>query len=149
MAEALDPKHIGRKLPPFKYTVEPGKVREFAIAIGDDNPAYFADDPADMILPPTFPTTFAFWSVPGMLFGELEKIGVDLLYILHGEQEFDFLGTIRPGDTVHADGYFKDIFTKKGRGFEMDFVVVEFTYTNQHDEPVLIERVTIIYQRPV
>ena len=57
---ALDPSFVGRSYPPTRpYEVGREKIREFAAAIGDANPAY--TDPAaaralghpDVIAPPT------------------------------------------------------------------------------------------------
>ena len=149
MPEPMDPKHIGTKFPPFSFKVEQGKIREFALAIGDDNPAYFADDPAEVSMPPTFPTTFTFWGAEGKLWTNLESIGVSLLHILHAEQEFEYLAPIHPGDTINGQAVVKDIYEKKGRGFMLDFVAIEFNYTNQNDEPVLRVVETIVVRREI
>ena len=58
---ALDQSFVGRKYPPTEpYEVGREKIREFADAIGDPNPAYRDADAAralghpDVIAPPTF-----------------------------------------------------------------------------------------------
>ena len=58
----LDPSFIGRTYPPITvYEVGREKIREFAEAVGDANPAYLDTDAAkalghpDVIAPPTFP----------------------------------------------------------------------------------------------
>lgn len=142
----VDPKHIGTKFPAFTFEVERGKVREFALAIGDDNPAYLADDPEQFALPPTFPTTFTFWGAGEMLWRELEGIGVDLLRLLHYEQEYEYLAPITPGDTMHGQTTIADVYTKKARAFSLEYVVAETQYTNQRDEKVLREVMTIMVQ---
>ena len=37
---------IGLELPSYTYTVERGKIREFALAIGDPNPIYYDEEAA-------------------------------------------------------------------------------------------------------
>ena len=60
MPSQLNKGLIGREFPPFVVTIERGKIKEFARAIGDDNPAYLDDrvgqasEWGDIIAPPTF-----------------------------------------------------------------------------------------------
>lgn len=137
----VDPKHIGTIFPPFTFTVERGKIREFALAIGDNNPAYFGDDP---LLPPTFPITFAFWSEANLV-DKLANIGVQIWNVLHAEQEYIYLGPLRVGDTITGQATITDIYTKEGRAAgKMDFIVLEVDYVNQRNEPVLKERMLAI-----
>ena len=58
----LDPSFVGRTYPPTEpYQVGREKIREFAAAIGDANPAYPDPEAAralghpDVVAPPTFP----------------------------------------------------------------------------------------------
>jgi hypothetical protein len=54
----------GKEYPPYAVTVERGKIKEFARAIGDESPFYMDDEVGraspwgDIIAPPTFPVTF-------------------------------------------------------------------------------------------
>ena len=81
--------------------IEWSKVREFARAIRDPNPAYFDPELAKIEvggipIPPTFLQVAAFWqdgeSVPTAHF--------DIRRILHGEQEFEFFRPIYVGDVL-------------------------------------------------
>jgi hypothetical protein len=138
---SVDTKHIGTKFPPFSFTVERGKVREFALAIGDSNPAYYSDDP---VLPPTFPITFAFWSDANLV-DKLASLGVQIWNVLHAEQEYVYARPIRVGDTITGQATIADIYTKEGRAAgTMDFVAVAIEYTNQNGEPVLKENMLLI-----
>jgi hypothetical protein len=138
---SVDTKHIGTKFPPFSFTVERGKVREFALAIGDSNPAYFSDDP---VLPPTFPITFAFWSDANLV-DKLASLGVQIWNVLHAEQEYIYARPIRVGDTITGQATVADIYTKEGRAAgAMDFIAVAIEYTNQNGEPVLKENMLLI-----
>ena len=83
----------GKEYAPFVVTVERGKIKEFARAIGDLSPFYLDDtvgrasEWGDIIAPPTFPTTFRDENADtGAM---LKDLGVDISRILHGEQEFE------------------------------------------------------------
>lgn len=132
----VDPSHKGRVYPPFSYTVERNKLREFLLAIDDDDPAYQTDDPP---LPPTFPTVFTFW---GGMNPEayLRELGVEFVNVLHGEQEYEYLAPIHIGDTVTGQTRIADIYAKG----ELEFIELLTEYTNQHGTPVLRDRATII-----
>lgn len=138
----VDPAHIGREFPPFSYEAERGKVREFLLALGEDErAANLSGDPA---LPPTFPTVFTFWGGRGMDEGPLKAIGVEIWNVLHAEQEYQYLSPIHIGDTITGRTRIGNIYTKGGRAGQLEFVEMVTDYTNQRDEPVLQEVVTII-----
>ena len=120
--------------------VEYGKVREFARAIKDTNPAYAGDG---ALAPPTFLMTIAHWIEGGM--GGMRNLKLDYRRLLHGEQEFEYLRPIRPGDVLIARGRTKDVFEKDGkRGGKMLFVITETEFTNQRGEVVAYMRNTAI-----
>lgn len=137
---------IGKSGKPFTMPIERGKVREFARAIRDPNPAYFDPDVAKkecggIPVPPTFLMTSTFWqsqeSIPSLSF--------DLRRILHGEQEFEFLKPIFVGDTLSAVTRVADVYEKEGgRGGKMTFLVMETAYRNQKGEKVALARSTLI-----
>src|SRR5688500_8987464 len=64
MTSQIDRRLVGKEYPPYVVTVERGKIKEFARAIGDSNPFYLDDrvgqasEWGDIIAPPTFATTF-------------------------------------------------------------------------------------------
>jgi acyl dehydratase len=70
---------------------------------------------------------------------------LDLRRVLHGEQEFEYLRPIRPGDVLTSRSRTKDVFEKPGRrGGKMLFVVGETELTNQRGEVVAYMRSTTI-----
>jgi acyl dehydratase len=131
---------------PFKMPIEWGKVREFARAIKDPNPAYFDPEPArreygGVPIPVTFLMTSAFWqdeySMPAVQF--------DLGRVLHGEQEFELLKPIYVGDVLTGVTRVADVYDKAGsRGGTMTFTVLETTYTKEKGERVAISRSVIL-----
>ena len=141
-----DRSQIGKTGKPFKIPIEWSKVREFARAIKDPNPVYFDPEAArkecgGIPIPPTFLQTSAFWqdadSSPRMDF--------DLRRILHGEQEFEFLGPIFVGDVLTGVAKVADIIEKEGgRGGKMTMMFMETEYTNQRGEKVALARSTLI-----
>lgn len=145
----FDKSNIGRSFPPFTIEVERGKVRELALAIGDTNPIYQSKAAAqaagydDVPLYPTSPTTFSFWGnrQGGMNLGSL---GINVMRILHGEEEYEYLATIHPGDTLTGVVTVVDGKTRQGQTGSMDIVTTETAYTNQHGTPVLKARTIIV-----
>jgi len=139
---------IGKEIPQFEMPVERGKIKEFAEAIGDDNPIYH--DPAyaqktkfgAILAPPTFTATKAFWRKGGT---NAEIAGLDNRFILHGEEEYEYFAPILAGDLLTCKARISDAYEKTGkRGGKMIFVVFEFAFFNQREEKVLVSRSTII-----
>lgn len=89
---------VGFAYPPTPpYTVTPGKIAEFAAALGDPNPAYRGDSP---IAPPTFAAVLAAdaW---GGLFADPD-LDLELKRTIHYDQRFAFDRPLRAGDVVTA-----------------------------------------------
>lgn len=140
---------IGKEFPPFEMPVERGKIREFAMAIGDDNPIY--RDPAygaqsefgGPIAPPTFTTTKNFWRQGG---SGSELAGLDPHFRLHGEEEYEYFKPILSGDTLTCRSKITEAYEKPGkRGGKMTFIVFEYSFYNQKGEMVLVSRTTSIH----
>jgi acyl dehydratase len=134
---------------PFVVTVERGKIKEFARAIGDLSPFYLDDDVGrasewgDIIAPPTFPITFRDENADtGAL---LRDLGVDISRILHGEQEFEHFKPIRPGATYLCRSRVTDIYEKTGRSGAMAFVAREMAVVDREGEVVcLVRSITVV-----
>ena len=140
---------IGRELQPFVVTVERGKIKEFARAIGDLNPCYLDDrvgaasEWGDLIAPPTFAVTFRDETADtGAM---LRDLGTDISRILHGEQEFELFRPLQPGQTYLCRARIVDIYEKSGRSGPMAFVVRETTITDRTNDVVAAMRhITIV-----
>ena len=140
---------IGKEYPPYAITVERGKIKEFAKAIGDDNPLYLDDRVGaaspwgDVIAPPTFAVTLRDEAADTTAF--LKELGTDISRLLHGEQEFEIFRPLQPGQTYLCRPRVVDIYEKTGRSGPMAFVVRETTITDQTNEIVATMRgVTIV-----
>ena len=140
---------IGKEYPPYPFTVERGKIKEFARAIGDLNPLYLDDrvgaasEWGDLIAPPTFAVTFRDETADtGAM---LRDLGADISRILHGEQEFELFRPLQPGQTYLCRARIVDIYEKSGRSGPMAFVVRETTITDRTNDVVAAMRhITIV-----
>ena len=137
----IDRSLLGVWGPERTMRVETGKVREFARAVKDPNPAWLADEGA--LAPPTFLMTLAHW-VTDM--GDTRSaVKLDYRRLLHGEQEFEYLAPIRAGDVLRFRSRTKDVFEKQGkRGGTMTFVIGETEFRNQAGDVVAYLRNTAI-----
>lgn len=140
---------IGKEFAPYAVTVERGKIKEFARALGDLNPFYLDDRVGaasewdDIIAPPTFPITFRDETADtGTL---LRELGTDISRVLHGEQEFELHRPIKPGETLLCRSKVVDVYEKTGKSGPMAFVVRETAVTDQANEIVATMRgVTVV-----
>lgn len=140
------------EFPPYEFTVERGKIREFARAIGDPNPLHHDVEAAraagypDLVAPLTFATCIDLWGGPD--FEELaRRLRMDPLRVLHGEQEYEYRGAICAGDTIRARSRIRREMERRGSRGVLRIVEVETTYTNQHGQDVLVGVATIIERR--
>lgn len=136
----IDQSLKGMSYPPFSYQLEPQKLTEFLLAIGEDNPAFTGKNAA---LPPTFATVFTFWG-GGNLEHRLKAMGVEMFNVLHAEQEYEYFSPMHIGDTITAQTVLSDVYEKRGRSGEMQFLEFETVYANQDGVRVLVDRATII-----
>ncbi|MFI6445606.1 MaoC family dehydratase N-terminal domain-containing protein [Kitasatospora sp. NPDC050543] len=101
----LDPSFIGRTYPPTEpYEVGREKIREFAVAVGDANPAYTDPEAAkalghpDVIAPPTFPFVITYRAAAQVV--EDPELGLDFTRVVHGDQKFAYTRPVRAGDRL-------------------------------------------------
>jgi acyl dehydratase len=144
----VDKSFIGLCSRTFTMPIEWSKVREFAQAIKDPNPAYLDPDFARRVhggipIPPTFLMTSLGWEIPEWESGKVVQL--DYGNGVHGEQEFELLKPILVGDTLTWTQRIADIHEKQGgRGGQMKFAIVEGNYFNQRGEKVAISRCVLI-----
>jgi acyl dehydratase len=143
----IDKKWIGHQVGQSTLAVERGRLKFFAKAIGETNPIYLAGAAAaaagyaDLPAPPTF--VFAAELDSSAMFTLLDRLGVPLGKVLHGEQSFEYFSPIIAGDTVTVTSVVKDIYDKRGGALE--FVETHATAVNQRGEKVANMRgVTIV-----
>ncbi len=138
----FDQSKIGSSFPPFKIEVERCKIHELTLALGDENPIYHDREAAqaagydDVPLSPTAPTIFSFWGNPHFL-EKLASVGINVMRILHGEESYEYLATIYPGDTLVGVTTITDGKTRRSQNGSMDIITLQTRYTNQDNQPVL------------
>lgn len=102
---ALDQSFVGRTYPPTPpYEVGREKIREFAEAVGDANPAYVDPEAAralghsDVIAPPTFVFSITFKAAGQVV--QDPRLGLDYSRVVHGDQKFVYVRPVRAGDRL-------------------------------------------------
>ena len=146
----FDTSKVGQSFPPFTIEVERCKIHELTSAIGDLNPIYHSREAAqqagykDVPLFPTAPTMFGFWG--NTKFGsQLASIGINVMRVLHGEEEYEYLAPIYPGDILTGVTTIVEGKTRKGKdGSTLDILTTETRYTNQDNIPVLNTRTMVV-----
>jgi acyl dehydratase len=126
----------GKAYPPFEYEVGKEKIREYAHAVGEQDPIYFDRARAqaagfrDVPAPPMFAVVYSAGSVgPAVLDPE---VGINLAMMVHGSQEFVWGEPVCAGDAITTETTLKDIREKGGMGF-YEF---ESVSRNQHGQEV-------------
>jgi acyl dehydratase len=104
---SLDEAFVGRVFPAREpYLVSREKIREFADAIGDPNPAYRSPDAAralgyaDVVAPPTFLVVVSSAACDPILFDP--ELGLEYASVVHGDQSFMLHRPVVAGDLVVA-----------------------------------------------
>lgn len=122
---------IGKQYPPQDYGVTGEAIRRYARAYNEDNPWFLdAERPGGIIAPPMFGVVMG-W-LPIMLAMTDADLGVDLLRLLHGEQDMYFYHTVAPGDIITSTAKILTI-EEKATG---ESIVVEVLSTTQKKECV-------------
>ncbi|NQY48135.1 MAG: MaoC family dehydratase N-terminal domain-containing protein [Colwellia sp.] len=146
----LDRSKVGHEFDSFNVDIEKGRLKFFAEAIGETNPVYFSETAAHdagykaMLAAPTFP--FPLDMEGPELLPVLNFLSMDISRLLHGSQEFEYLGMIYAGDNITVTSKIKDMFDKKSGALE--FVVLESTYTNQNGDLVARAINSLVYRNP-
>ena len=140
----FDSSKIGHSFPPFTVDIERSKIREMALAIGDDNPVYQSRGAAqaagypDVPVLPTMGSMFMFWGNAHFV-EQLAELGLNVARIIHLEEAYEYLAPLHAGESVTGVMTVLDGTTRKGaQNSSIDLVTLQFRYTNQRDQPVLI-----------
>ena len=77
----------------------------------------------------------------------VQKLSINLIRLLHGEEEYSYLGHIHPGDIMTGKSKVVDMYDKEKKdkpGKFMEFTVIETEIRNQRGEIVIKSRSTIV-----
>jgi len=122
---------VGREYPPVTITVTADAMQKYARAYNDDNPAFFdANRPGGIVAPPMFGVVVTWDALMKVMMDP--EVNVDLLRLVHGEQDMEFANPMRPGDVITATSKIVAI-EDKSTGETM---TVELKATDQNGQPV-------------
>jgi acyl dehydratase len=127
---AIDLKHLGRRYGPYRCEVGAERIADYAVAVGGGIPGRAFTDPGrpkahpwhvdeaagraspygSVIAPPMFAASFTIQ--PFAVACMDPDVGVDLVRMVHGEQEFVWHDVIRPGDVVETTGEITDLYAR-------------------------------------
>jgi acyl dehydratase len=131
---------------PDHYVVGREKIREYATAVKNEDPAYFEDEAAaelgyDSILAPlTFISVFGYQAQTA--FFANADIGIKDAKIVQVDQELKFIAPIKAGDRLYCDVYVHSI----RQSFGADIIVTKNIVTND-DGAVVQETYTTLAGR--
>jgi acyl dehydratase len=133
---AVNTDAIGKTYPPNLYAVGREKIKEYAAAVGEQNPIHLDHEAArtagyaDVVAPPMFAVVFSSRAMMPALFDP--EVGIDFAHLVHGAQEFRWGDLVIAGDEVTTTTSISDV-SERG---EMGFYVFETTSVNQHGAAV-------------
>ena len=130
--------------PATEYLVSREKIREYAAAVGEEDPVHFDPPTArtagfvDVVAPAMFAVVYAGKGLLQVL-GDRD-VGIALARVVHGAQEFVWGDPVVAGDEITTIARLAKTFARGGN----DFYVVQTDSRNQHGEPVATGTWTLI-----
>ncbi len=113
----IDPNLVGKAYPPIKYVVGVEKIKEYTNAVGETNPLCTDEEAAaagpygQIVAPPMFAVVYTKDMAGTMLFDK--ELDLDMMMLVHGEQEFLFHKPVKHNDTVITTGKFVSAEARK------------------------------------
>jgi acyl dehydratase len=143
---------VGICIDEVEFPVEEGKIREFALAVGDPDPIYLdraaarsAGHPA-VPAPPTFSIVAAHWRDQSAM---VARLGLDLRRIVVGEAQWEYFAPVYAGDRLSGARVVRDVSERSGRqGGRMTLITIETELHNQRGELAVRQRDLIIETGP-
>jgi acyl dehydratase len=121
---------------PDHYVVEREKIREYATAVKNDDPAFFEDKAAAELGYPGLPAPLTFISVFGYkavaAFFEHANIATQDAQIVQVDQTLKFLQPIKVGDRLYCDVSIESVRRAHGT----DIIMTKQTVTNDNGDIV-------------
>ena len=133
---AMNRSCIGKTYPELTYTVEAEATKRYALAYNEDNPLFIDDErKGGIVAPPLFGVVYSGASIAQAMFDT--EVNLDLIRLVHGEQDMAFVNVVRPGDVIKSQSKITDI-QEKGSG---ELLKIFVRSKNQRDEVVLEEKI--------
>jgi acyl dehydratase len=128
---------IGRRFRyPDQYIVEREKIREYAVAVKNDDPPFHQENAAaelgydGLVAPLTFISVFGYKAVAA--FFEWANIATHDAQVVQVDQALKFFAPIRVGDRLHCDVEIESVRRAHGT----DIVMTKQTITNDAGEVI-------------
>jgi acyl dehydratase len=118
---ALKTDAVGKEWPTTTYQVGREKIREYATALGIDNPVHLDVAAAhsagfrDVVAPPMFAVVYSSPAVGPAMFDP--DVGMNFAAMVHGAQEFVWDEPACSGDEISTTAKCLSIEEKDGKGF--------------------------------
>ncbi len=142
---ALNHEFVGKAFPYDEaFCVGVEKIREFARAIGDENPLYRDREAArragyaDVVAPPTFAIAVIMKAQDKLLFDP--ALGLDFDVVVHGNQRFIHHRPIVAGDELTSTPYVDSVRVMAGN----DVVTLRTEVTDSDGNPVCTALGTLV-----
>jgi acyl dehydratase len=143
----IDASLVGAESEAETVEVTAEAIRQFADAVGDDNPlshdeaaARAAGHPG-LVAPPTFVTKFR-QSVSAFAIDPIK------MRLLHGEEEYSYSRPLYAGDTLTIQTRVAEVRQRPGKGSTMTFVTLETSGTDASGAHVYTGRTLAILRIP-
>ncbi|MDF2975855.1 MAG: acyl dehydratase [Actinomycetospora sp.] len=140
----LDASFVGRTWPAETYEVSLEKIREFATAVGADDPVHHDRDAAraaghpDVVAPTTFPVVFT-WPATKRVVDD-PALGLDFSRVIHRDQAVELHRPLHAGDVVTTVVAVDDVRELAGN----DVVTFRCDVTDADGEAVLTTTATLV-----
>lgn len=135
---------VGKAYPPQHYEVAREKIREFASAIGDTNPAYHSTDAArelghpGVVAPPTFGVVVTRGSQIAVI--DDPQLGLDFSRVVHGDQKFRYDRPLFAGDELSVTAHIETARTMAGN----DILTIRSEAIDEGGSPVFTAWSTLV-----
>jgi len=124
---------VGKAYPPQEYKITADESKKYALGYNEDLPLFLDESrPGGIIAPPMFAVKYAGTSIANAFFDT--EFNVDFSRLVHGEQAFEFLLPVKPGDTIETVLKIASV-EEKSSG---EIFTAEAVSTNQNGEQVVL-----------
>jgi acyl dehydratase len=118
---AIKTQAVGKEWPATTYQVGREKIKEYATALGIQNPVHFDVEAAraagfgDVVAPPMFAVVYSLQAMAPPMFDP--EVGMNFATMVHGGQEFEWGEPACSGDEITTSAKCLSIDEKLGNGF--------------------------------